>query len=116
MEKDSLDSNDELQPEYDLTQLRIRRLGPGRKSFAGSTAVSRLMVDSGGAEPRRRPPFAVPHSHGKCCIVRLEPDVAEMFPNAEAVNEALRFLLRVTQENKFPALNQPNLEPINPEG
>ena len=32
-------------------------------------------------------------------IVRLEPDVAEMFPNADAVNEALRFLMRVMQEN-----------------
>jgi len=33
-------------------------------------------------------------------IVRLEPDVAKAFPNTEAVNEALRFLLRVTKENK----------------
>jgi hypothetical protein len=32
--------------------------------------------------------------------VRLEPDVAEIFPDAEAVNEALRFLIRVTQEKK----------------
>jgi hypothetical protein len=30
-------------------------------------------------------------------VVRLEPDVAEMFPDADAVNEALRFLVRVTQ-------------------
>jgi hypothetical protein len=36
-------------------------------------------------------------------IVRLEPDVAEMFPSADAVNEALRFLVRVTQENQVPA-------------
>lgn len=32
-------------------------------------------------------------------IVRLEPDVAEMFPNADAVNEALRFLAKITKEN-----------------
>ncbi len=31
-------------------------------------------------------------------VVRLEPDVAEMFPDADAVNEALRFLVRVVQE------------------
>jgi hypothetical protein len=31
--------------------------------------------------------------------VYLEPDVAEMFPNSEAVNEALRFLIRVTTKN-----------------
>ena len=49
---------DELRSEYDLKSLRVRRLGPGRKSFGGTTA-------------------------------RLEPDVAEMFPNADAVNKAL---------------------------
>ena len=31
--------------------------------------------------------------------VFLEPDVAEIFPNSEAVNEALRFLIRVTSKN-----------------
>jgi len=33
-------------------------------------------------------------------IVRIEEDVAEVFPNSEAVNEALRFLIRITQKNK----------------
>jgi hypothetical protein len=32
--------------------------------------------------------------------VRLEPDVAELFPNADAVNEALRFLVRVMRDNQ----------------
>ena len=31
--------------------------------------------------------------------VRLEPDVAAMFPDADAVNEALRFLIRVMHDN-----------------
>ena len=35
-------------------------------------------------------------------MVRLEPDVAEVFPDAEAVNEALRFLIRITREHKPP--------------
>ena len=52
--------NDDLRDEYDLTQLRVRRLGPGRKSFNG--------VD-----------------------VHLEPDVAEMFPDSQAVNEAVSY-------------------------
>ena len=30
----------------------------------------------------------------------LESDVAEAFPTADAVNEALRFLIRITKENK----------------
>lgn len=34
--------------------------------------------------------------------VRLEPDVAEMFPSADAVNEALRFLIRVMRDNQVP--------------
>ena len=33
-------------------------------------------------------------------VIRLEPDVADAFPDAEAVNQALRFLIRVTKENK----------------
>jgi hypothetical protein len=41
-------------------------------------------------------------------VVRLEPDVAIMFPSADAVNEALRFLVRVT-ESQFPTpKQQPN--------
>lgn len=66
MKKD--ESEDELRPEYDLSALRIRKLGPGRKSFGD--------------------------------VIRLDPDVAGAFPNADAVNEALRFLIRVTKENR----------------
>jgi hypothetical protein len=73
MKKIETDSGDELRPEYDLRSLRVRKLGPERKSFGG--------------------------------VVRLAPDVAEVFPDAEAVNEALRFLIRVAREN------QPNREP-----
>ena len=68
MKKVETDINDELRPEYDLRSLRVRKLGPGRKSFGG--------------------------------VVRLEPDVAEVFPDAEAVNEALRFLIRITKVNQ----------------
>ncbi len=60
---------DELRPEYDLKSLRVRKLGPGQKSFGQTT-------------------------------VQLDPDVAKVFPNADAVNEALRFLIRITRENQ----------------
>jgi hypothetical protein len=73
MQKDDL--GDELRPEYDLSTLRVRKLGPGRKSFND--------------------------------VIKLEPDVAGAFPNADAVNEALRFLLRVTKENRND-LRSPN--------
>lgn len=72
---------DELRSEYDLKSLKVRKLGPRRKSFGGKT-------------------------------VRLEPDVAEMFPNADAVNEALRLLIRVMQQNQLPAIeSQSNQKP-----
>ncbi len=32
-------------------------------------------------------------------FIKLEPDVAEAFPDAASVNEALRFLIRVTKKN-----------------
>jgi hypothetical protein len=60
---------DELRDEYDLTRLKVRKMGSQRKSF-GET------------------------------IIKLDSDVAEVFPNAESVNEALRFLIRMTRENQ----------------
>ena len=34
-------------------------------------------------------------------VVHLEPDVAKIFSSADSVNEALRFLIKVTRENQF---------------
>jgi hypothetical protein len=67
MKRNESGMEDDLQTEYDLKSLRVRRLGSARQSFGGTT-------------------------------VRLEPDVAEMFPNAAAVNEALRLLIRVMRD------------------
>ena len=39
-------------------------------------------------------------------VIRLEADVAEAFPSAESVNEALRFLIRITKDSK-PPLREP---------
>lgn len=60
---------DEMRPEYDVSKLRVRRFGPGRRGLGGS-------------------------------VVRLEPDVANIFPDAEAVNEALRFLIRIARDER----------------
>jgi hypothetical protein len=60
-------SNDELKPEYNLSQLKVRRVGEGR----------RLMNQ-----------------------IQLDVDVAKVFPNSEAVNEALRTLIRITNQNE----------------
>jgi len=71
MQQGETDLNDELRPEYDLSQLQVRRLGPGRRQFGQN-------------------------------VVRLEPDVAAVFQDANAVNEALRLLIKVAQSSKQP--------------
>lgn len=62
-----IEAEDELRPEYDVQNLQVRKLGPGRKTF--------------------------------CDTVRLEPDVVAAFPNAEAVNEALCYLIEVAKRS-----------------
>lgn len=69
IQKGKTPMQDELRPEYDLKNMQVRKVGPGRKYFAGNP------------------------------VIHLEPDVAAVFPDAAAVNEALRFLIRVTKEN-----------------
>ncbi len=57
--------NDELRPEYDETLLKNGTRGKYAQQYAASTN-----------------------------IVQLAPDVVAAFPNEEAVNEALRFVLK----------------------
>lgn len=33
-------------------------------------------------------------------VIKLDADVAKVFPDADSVNEALRFLIRITKENQ----------------
>ena len=60
--------NDDLEPEYDLSTFKVRKVGEGR----------RLMNQ-----------------------IRLDVDVARVFPDSDSVNEALRFLIRVTKEHQL---------------
>lgn len=53
-------------------------------------------LDYSKAKPNR---FAEKYQQAQRTVV-LDSDVAENFPSAESVNEALRFLVRVTRENK----------------
>ncbi len=48
------------------------------------------------ARPNR---FAESYKKGTS-IVNLESDVAEAFPDSESVNQALRFLVRVTKQHE----------------
>lgn len=67
---------DELLPEYDLNYSK--------------------------SKPNR---FAAKYQQMQRTVV-LEDDVAENFPSAESVNEALRFLIRVTRENQNASQNK----------
>jgi len=73
MKKKMDEMQDEMRPEYDLTALRIRKVGPGRRQLDSQS-------------------------------IQLAPDVAVVFPDSESVNEALRFLIRVTRESQ-PSLS-----------
>ena len=53
-------------------------------------------LDYSKSKPNR---FAAKYQKMQRTVV-LDDDVSESFPSAESVNEALRFLVRVTQERK----------------
>ena len=59
---------DDLRPEYDLSQLKGRVRGKYVERYNAGTN-----------------------------LIRLEPDVAEAFPDSKSVNEALRLLIKVAQ-------------------
>jgi hypothetical protein len=69
MKKDNLSIEDDLRPEYNLKDLRVRKVGSKRKINQART-------------------------------IQLDPDVAEIFPDDNSVNEALRFLIRMTRQNR----------------
>ena len=74
MKRDKTELSDELRPEYDETLLKNGIRGKYAKQYAAGTN-----------------------------IVRLDPDVADAFPTEEAVNEALRFVLKVMDDTKHLA-------------
>ncbi len=65
MNMETLD--DDLEPEYDFSTFKVRKVGEGRK-----------LINQ----------------------IRLDVDVARVFPDSDSVNEALRFLIRVTNNHK----------------
>ncbi len=63
---------------------------------------SEYKLDYSKAKPNR---FAEKYQQTQRTVV-LDSDVAENFPSAESVNEALRFLVRVARENKTALQNK----------
>jgi hypothetical protein len=68
MKKTETDQADELRPEYDLSRLQGRVRGKYVERYQAGTN-----------------------------LVLLEPDVARAFPDPQAVNEALRLLIKLAQ-------------------
>lgn len=66
------------------------------KTKEGPDMKSEYRFDYSKARPNR---FAEAYKKGTS-IVNLDSDVAENFPDSESVNEALRFLTRITREHK----------------
>ena len=122
MKKDKTITQDELRPEYDLRKLRVRKFGPARKQFGNfvklepdvaavfpddvtvNEALRCLIQDS--KENRNthscRLPTKILDPVSKDLdnsIVKLEPDVAEAFPDAASANKALRCLIQSSKEN-----------------
>ena len=121
MKKDKTIIHHELRPEYDLRNLRVRKFGPARKQFGNfvklepdvaavfpddstvNEALRHLIHNS--KENRRTHSYRLPTKilypgtkQLDNSIIKLEPDVAEAFPDAAAVNEALCFLIRLKKE------------------
>lgn len=61
--------NDELEPEYDFSKLKVRKIGASRRALQENA-------------------------------IHLDADVAKVFPDSESVNQALRFLIRITREHQ----------------
>lgn len=75
MKKSKTDYSDELRPEYDLSKLKNRVRGKYAAAFREGTN-----------------------------LVLLEPDVYEEFPTADAVNAALRSLMKKKKSGRQPEL------------
>ncbi len=68
MKKTDVEPEDEMRPEYDFSQLKGKVRGKYAERYRAGTN-----------------------------LVLLEPDVAQAFPDAQAVNEALRLLMKVAR-------------------
>lgn len=62
------ETEDDLRPEYDFSQLKNRVRGKYAERYKAGTN-----------------------------LIRLAPDVAQAFPDSESVNEALRLLIKVAK-------------------
>ena len=92
--------DDELPPEYDETLLKD---GVRGKYAAELSTDEKLDLIASGVREKYAKQYAAGTN-----VVRLDPDVAAAFPNEKAVNEALRFALKVMNDAKHIVVCPPS--------
>ncbi len=92
MKKVSLEQSNpaaaDMPPEYDLSKMKMVR---GKYYKALQNGYTRRIRHADGSITEE---FIRPHQPS----VRLDPDVRKYFPTAEAVNDALRALIKVAEQ------------------
>ncbi len=104
-----LDWKGDIQPEYDLSKMTIvrgkhaqRRGQPHTVTIHnGDGTASIRYFDGQGTQIREEQGVSIEATHPLAqTIVKLEPDVAALFPDDASVNEALRLMIRMMQSQK----------------
>ncbi len=91
-----------LRPEYDLAQMASGVRGKYVERYRTKTNL----VQYGGNKhtiqngTKARNTILLTFDFRKAVLVLLDPDVAQAFPNDEAVNEALRLLIQIAQRQQ----------------
>ena len=101
--------NDDRSTEYDLSKMTIvrgkhaaRRGQPHTVTIHNGDGTATIQhFDSQGTQIREEESVSIEPIHRpEKTIVKLEPDVAALFPDDASVNEALRLMIRMMQTQK----------------
>ncbi len=104
-----VDWSGDLQPEYDLSKMNVvrgkhahRRGQPHTVTIHNGDGTATIQYfDSQGTQIREEQDVSIEPTHAtQQTIVKLEPDVAALFPDDASVNEALRLMIRMMQTPK----------------
>jgi hypothetical protein len=104
-----LDWNGDIQPEYDLSKMTIvrgknaaRRGQPHTVTIHNGDGTATIQhFDSQGTQVKEEQGVSIEATRRlEQTIVRLEPDVAALFPDDASVNEALRLMIRMMQSQQ----------------
>ena len=92
MKTDETDMKDDLRDEYDLTQC-------GKSMKTDETDMKDDLRDEYDLTQLRVRKVGPGRKGFDGIDVHLDPDVARLFPDSQSVNEALRFLIRISRQS-----------------